>query len=354
MVLFTSAFSRKFPLDVVIQYTLPTIQFVYWQILSVVCVGKIREMALHRTSLTRRGSKNENTKEDEEVDNNGYIQVLVKPLEQGNYSLLLNWMGINETNLPTQHLGVVYGSALIVLSFVIYQILRCDMGVLFQRLCSVLVPMFTIICAFYWLSLYLRKTWSTTSVYLLFCACFAGETIAQILVSRWGAGRDEIDGSHVTKPLVLFIVLIAICGASLFSSLETTHSAFVISLVSFSRFLTCSTIGDLPYALRPYIGYACGLAGFVVSKYMETVLKPPINNFMTHDGKIPVIKRRRSSSSGAHAFSAHRSTRRTSLPALIPKIQVGSLTKWRSGVWKWQNFILAQGQVNGHNVLVQR
>ena len=25
-----------------------------------------------------------------------------------------------------------------------------------------------------------------------------------------------------------------------------------------------------------------------------------------------------------------------------------------SGLWKWQDFILAQGQVNGHNVLVQR
>ena len=291
-----------------------------------VCVGKITKMALHRTSLTRRGSKNENNKEDEEIDNNGYIQVLVKPLEQGNYNLFLNWMGLNETNLPTQHLGIVYGSALIVLSFVIYQILRCDMGLLFQRLCAVFVPMFTIVCAFYWLSLYLRKTWSTTSVYLLFCACFAGETIAQILVSRWGPGKDDHNSeSHVTQPLVLFIVLLAICAASLFSSLETTHSACVISLVSFSRFLTCSTIGDLPFALRPYIGYACGLAGFVVSKYMETVLKPPINNFMTHDGKIPVIKRRRSSSSGAHTFSAHRSTRRTSLPALIPKIQVSKI-----------------------------
>ena len=281
-------------------------------------------MALHRTSLTRRGSKNENIKEDEEIDNNGYIQVLVKPLEQGNYSLLLNWLGLSETNLPTQHLGIVYGSALVLLSFVIYQILRCDMGVLFQRLCSILVPMFTIVCAFYWLSLYLRKTWSTTSVYLLFCACFSGETLAQIFVSKWGTGTEEsIEGSHVTQqPLVLFIVLLAICAASLFSSLETTHSAFVICLVSFSRFLTCSTIADLPFGIRPFIGYTCGLAGFVVSKYMETVLKPPINNFMTHDGKIPVIRRRRSSSSGTHAFQTHRSARRTSLPALIPKFQV--------------------------------
>ncbi|XP_059141069.1 cGMP-inhibited 3',5'-cyclic phosphodiesterase 3A-like [Physella acuta] len=54
---------------------------------------------------------------------------------------------------------------------------------------------------------------------------------------------------------------------------------------------------------------------------METVLKPQIQNFTTQDGKIPVIKRRRSSSSSAHTFSAHRSARRTSLPALIQKSQ---------------------------------
>jgi len=280
-------------------------------------------MALQRGSLSRRGSKNDSSKDEEENDNNGYIQVLVKPLDRGNfYSLLSNWLGFSEYNIASEHVGVCYGVAFLVASFVLYQI--CDTGIIFQKLCSVLVPMFTIVCAFYWLSLYLRKTWSSTSVYLLFSACFIGETVAQLGFGRWGSDPQPEAGvdSYLTRPVVLFIVLLAVCGASIFSSLETTHSAIVISLVSFSRFLLCSTVGVLPYGLRPYVAYLCGFGGFVVSKYMETVLKPPINNFMTHDGKIPVIKRRRSSSSTAHAFSAHRSTRRTSLPALIQKNQV--------------------------------
>lgn len=289
-------------------------------------------MALHRTSVSaRRGSKNESQKDEDEPENNGYIQVLVKPLEQGNFSLVLNWLGITGTNFSTQQIGVVYGIGLAISSVILYQLLRCDIGSLFHRFCGILVPMFTIICSFYWLSLYLRKTWNTTSVYLLFSSCFVGETLAQFFLVEWhtsvapqtgGVGSASISFSPVTQPLVVFVVLLAVCTASVFSSLETSHSVAVISLVSFTRFLACSTLGDLPQGIRPYVAYICGLTGIIISKYMETVLKPPINNFMTHDGKIPVIKRRRSSSSSTHAFSAHRSTRRTSLPALIPKSQV--------------------------------
>ncbi|XP_060592885.1 cGMP-inhibited 3',5'-cyclic phosphodiesterase 3A-like, partial [Ruditapes philippinarum] len=285
--------------------------------------GKRTKMALQRNSLSRRGSKNDSSKDEEEIDNNGYIQVLVKPLERGNLcSLLANWIGLDDSNV-SENVGVFYGMAFLGLSFVIYQL--CDMGLFFQRLCSVFVPMFTVICAFYWVALYLRKSWSTTSVYLLFCACFVGETFAQLTFGQWRYEPDtDQDGGYLSRPAILFIVLLSVCTASIFSSLETTNSAIVISLVSFSRFLMCSSVGIIPFGLRPYVAYICGLGGYIVSKYMEMVLKPPINNFMTHDGKIPVIKRRRSSSSTAHAFSAHRSTRRTSLPALIPKNQSSS------------------------------
>ncbi|KAL4232928.1 cGMP-inhibited 3' [Mactra antiquata] len=279
-------------------------------------------MALQRTSMTRKGSKNDPSRDDEEIDNNGYIQVLVKPLERGNlYNLVVNLFGIANTNF-TESVSIFYGIAFLVLGFVIYQI--CDMGIFFQRLCSVFVPMFTVINLFYWISLYLRKTWSTTSVYLLFGACFVGETFAQLTFGHWRGDISNDDGGYLSRPAILFVVLLSICIASVFSSLETANSAIVISLISFTRYLLCSSMAVIPYGLRPYTAYMCGLGGFIVSKYMEMVLKPPINNFMTHDGKIPVIKRRRSSSSTAHAFSSHRSTRRTSLPALIPKNQSSS------------------------------
>lgn len=273
----------------------------------------------HRGSISaRRGSKNDANKEEDEPENNGYIQILVKPLEQGNFSLILNWLGLS--NYSSNQLGAVYSLGFVITSLLLYHVLRCDIGSLFQRFCGVLVPVFTVICAYYWLSLYLRKTWNTTSVYLLFSSCFLGETVAQIILGTLSDSQNA--SSFVTQPLIVFIVLLSICISSVFSSLETQHSAAVISLVSFTRFLACSTLTDIPQCLRPYVAYICGLTGVIISKYMETILKPPISNFMTSEGKIPVIKRRRSSTSTSHAFAPHKNTRRTSLPALIPKSQV--------------------------------
>lgn len=308
-------------------------------------------MALARNSVSRRGSKNDAEKDEDEAENNGYIQVFVKPLEQGSYGYLLKWLGVNKANFSAQQLGVCYGTTAIVGGVLFYQLLRCDVGVLFQRLCSLVVPMFCILCAFYWLSLYFRRTWSNTSVYLLFCSCYMGECFAQIFLRDWssestqqqqhsttpsgayspagvqGGGVSDVAlspmlSNYTTQPLVIVCVLLFISVASVFSSLETSHSAGVILLVSFTRFLACSALQDVPYGLRPFVAYSCGFAGNIVAKYMETVLKPQIQNLTTQDGKIPVIKRRRSSSSSAHAFSAHRSARRTSLPALIQKSQV--------------------------------
>lgn len=323
------------------------------------------KMAMARQTGTRRGSKNDNEKDDEETENNGYIQVFVKPLEQSNCSLVLSWLGLSNANLTAHQLGVLYASAAVVCTLLIYQLLRCDVGFLFGRLCAIVVPMFSILCAFYWLALYFRRTWSNTSVYLLFSSCFIGETFAQVFFREWidsggggsggscsgssggscGTAAATISGvvsdvamNHATQPLVIVCVLLCISLASVFSSLDTSHSAAVILLVSFTRFLACSMLTDVPFGVRTYVGYSCGFAGILVARYMETVLKPPIQHFVTHDGKIPVIKRRRSSSSSAHAFSSHRSTRRTSLPALIQKSQVSKKLLAFTGVRNYDQF----------------
>ncbi|XP_048768883.2 cGMP-inhibited 3',5'-cyclic phosphodiesterase 3A-like isoform X3 [Ostrea edulis] len=287
-------------------------------------------MAMHRSPLSaRRGSKNDSQKDDDDSENNGYVQVLVKPLEQGNLSLILNWLGGTASQISNQHLGAVYGLILAVSLVALYQLLRCDIGSVFHRLCGFLVPMFTIVQSFFWLSVGLRKTWSCTSVYLLFASCFVGESIAQIFIQSWSEGESPSlraggEGvgtySQITQPLVVFVVLFAVCSASVFSTLETQHSVVVIFLVSFTRFLACSTLGDIPQSLRPYLSYVCGLTGIFISKYMETVFKHPINNFMTQDGKIPAYKRRSSSSSQGgfpgRSTANHTRDRRVSLPAL--------------------------------------
>jgi hypothetical protein len=255
-------------------------------------------------------------KDDDDADNNGYIQVFIRPLEQGNYSVLLSWLGVKKTELSSRQLGLFYGVVSVMCSALVYQLLLADLGLLFHRLCGLVVPIFGIGCAFYWLALYYRHSWSTTSVYVLFCSCFAGEFLGRCV---GGAERD----SYITQPSQVVAVLVAVGVASVFSTLETLSSTFVIVFVSFVRFLACTSLTDLPQITRPFAAYLSGVVGIIAAKYMETVFKPPVNAYVTPDGKIPVIKRRRSSASTSHTLNSHRAARRTSLPAIIHKNQVG-------------------------------
>ena len=273
-------------------------------------------MALRRSSAVRV-PRNDDDLDEEEVENNGYVQVFVKPLDSGSYSMVLGWLGLGNLKLTQQQITVAYTLSGIVGAVILYQVLFSDLGYLFHRICSLIIPIFSVGCAFYCIALYLRKTWSTTSVYILFCACFAGEFLGQCMC-------DSSKENYITQPLLCLIVLIAVSIAGIFSTLETINSTGIIVFVSFVRFLACTSLVDLPQTLRPFVAYFSGVAGVIAAKYMETVFKPATNNgFITQDGKIPVIKRRRSSSSTAQggSFSRHAS-RRTSLPALIHSKQV--------------------------------
>jgi hypothetical protein len=276
------------------------------------------KMAMHGRSGSR-GSKNEGEKEQETQENNGYVQVFMKPLEQRKYSMVLSWFGISSSKMTAQQCWGMYTVCALLCSLLLYHLIHCDLGYLFAKFCALTMPICSILCGYYWIALYLRKTWSTTSVYFLFCSCFVGEFIGQCFFS--GSVENEKE-EYISQPLVVFSVLASVSVASVFSTLETSQSSLVIVIVGFTRFLACVTLTDLPQVLRPLVVYVSGIGGVIAAKYMETVFKPPINNFTTQDGKIPVIRRRRSSSSSTHGFSSTRPGRRTSLPALTQKNQV--------------------------------
>ena len=283
-------------------------------------------MSVRRRSFSRRNSAAGSADDGSDEGDCGYVKVFLKPLERGNYSVILGWFGIRTdgwAQIPDrllgtysgQWLGLVYGGMALVAAFLLYEMVTLDLGYLFQRICGIVEPIFTIMCAFYWLALYLRRTWSSTSIYVLFCSCFAGEVLGQCLSTR------SEDG-YVSQPFVALVVLVAVAVASLFSTLETSDSVLVIGFVSLLRFMACSSLNDLPQITRPFLAYLSGILGTIGAKYMETTFRPPVNGQSNPEGKIPIIKRRRSSSSTAHSFTSHRAGRRTSLPALIQKSQV--------------------------------
>ncbi|GAB6029658.1 hypothetical protein CHUAL_005392 [Chamberlinius hualienensis] len=57
---------------------------------------------------------------------------------------------------------------------------------------ALFLPLFAIICAYYWLAVGYRKTWSHSSIYLLFCACYVGEVIVQCFFYNLIINIEEI------------------------------------------------------------------------------------------------------------------------------------------------------------------
>lgn len=309
-------------------------------------------------------------------DNNGYVHhaflptVSSSPLDFNSWypGVLLSALGLpkSASALSGHQRRLLQVAAVALASLLLYQVLACDLGLLFHRLCAFVVPLFALACAYCWLTLSFRRTWSITSIYLLFCACYCGEVICQCW--QWdptattttavsldlagvvdlqptpanpgdtgGAGDDDDTGGPEPPPgarhasfwgttllwclFHQFPLLLTLAVAAYFSTLSSAwHDVFVVLFVFVTRALACSQLADWPVSFRPFIAYSCGIGGVLAAKHMEAALKRSSTSansslIMNPDGKIPVVRRRRTSSS-ANIHSYGHKARRTSLPAL--------------------------------------
>ena len=231
-------------------------------------------------------------------------------------------------------MGVVLGGTALC-----YQLFIGNVTSLVHAVFAMTVPLFCSACAFYWLAVYLRKSWSGTSAYVLLAACFAGEVFAQATCC---SNKESGDIVTITRPSACLVLLAAVSVASIFSSLETNHSVLVITFISVLRLFSCSSLTDVPPWIRPFLAYSTGVIGIIGAKYMETLLTQGLHSPSVSapvsvapgrpavpEAKVPLIKRRRSSAisapvGGGLSSFAQRAGRRTSLPALIQKPQVGN------------------------------
>ncbi|XP_071492627.1 cGMP-inhibited 3',5'-cyclic phosphodiesterase 3A-like [Diadema antillarum] len=245
-------------------------------------------------------------------DNNGYIAGTAAFMERRNYNPYLAWFGLKKLKNTGAESRSALAAGVAGIALLMY-ILQDSFISALHILCGLFAPMFSVICAFYWLAIYLRKTWTGNNVYVFFMACYVGEIFGQIC---FGA-------ANLFSLWLVASVLASASLVSMTSTLSTPQSALVISFLSFMRFLSGSTLHGLPMWMRPYFAYFCGIAGCVLSKYTEAHLfrRSSIVSPFNNDGKIPVLRRRRTSSQSSVASHSHK-TRRTSLPALIQRPQV--------------------------------
>ncbi|XP_044049475.1 cGMP-inhibited 3',5'-cyclic phosphodiesterase A-like isoform X3 [Siniperca chuatsi] len=191
---------------------------------------------------------------------------------------------------------------------------------LLQTCWSVVSPLFTLVCAFFWVGLYLIRCGVLIQTALsLLTLCHLGEAAAWSLLD----GTDEQLFSFTTAAVVVLICVAT--GALMVARLNQGIS--VIVFISIVRTISLFSLHKVRATWRPYVAYLVGVLGILLARYADKLLP---NQGRHKEGctpvtgareEIPVFKRRRRSSSViasdmAHSQSNSKSHRRTSLPCI--------------------------------------
>ena len=199
---------------------------------------------------------------------------------------------------------------------------------LLQTCWSVFSPLFTLLCAFFLVGVYLIRCGVLIQTALsLLTLCHLGAAAACSLLD----GTDERLFSFTTTAVVVLVCVAT--GALMVARLNQGIS--VILFISIVRTVSLFSLRKVRANWRPYVAYLVGVLGILLARYADKLLP---NQGRHKEGctpvtgareEIPVFKRRRRSSSViasdmAHSQSSTKSHRRTSLPC-IQRDQVGSL-----------------------------
>ncbi|XP_023133676.2 cGMP-inhibited 3',5'-cyclic phosphodiesterase 3A-like isoform X1 [Amphiprion ocellaris] len=191
---------------------------------------------------------------------------------------------------------------------------------LLQTCWSVVSPLFTLVCAFFWVGVYLIRCGVLIQTALsLLTLCHLGEVAACSLLD----GTDEQLLSFTTAAVV--VLLCVATGALMVARLNQGIS--VIVFISVVRTISLFSLHKVRATWRPYVAYLVGVLGILLARYADKLLP---NQGRHKEGctpvtgareEIPVFKRRRRSSSViasdmAHSQSNSKSHRRTSLPCI--------------------------------------
>lgn len=202
---------------------------------------------------------------------------------------------------------------------------------LLQTCWSVLSPLFTLVCAFFWVGVYLiRCGVLIQSALSLLTVCHLGEAAAWSL----------LDGTHeqlVSSSTAAVVVLLCVATGALMVA-RLNQGISVILFISIVRTISLFSLHKVRATWRPYVAYLVGVLGILLARYADKLLP---NQGRHKEGctpvtgareEIPVFKRRRRSSSViasdmAHSQSNSKSHRRTSLPC-IQRDQMLSRSDW--------------------------
>nr|XP_025735675.1 cGMP-inhibited 3',5'-cyclic phosphodiesterase A isoform X1 [Callorhinus ursinus] len=192
--------------------------------------------------------------------------------------------------------------------------------------------LFSLLCAFFWMGLYLLRAGVRLPLAVaLLAACCGGEALVQIGL---GVGED-----HLLSLPAAGVVLSCLAAAT-WLVLRLRLGVLMIALTSAVRTVSLISLERFKVAWRPYLAYLAGVLGLLLARYVEQILPQsagaaPREHFGSQQiagtkEDIPVFKRRRRSSSVVSAEMSgcsSKSHRRTSLPC-IPREQLMGHSEW--------------------------
>ncbi|XP_067902406.1 cGMP-inhibited 3',5'-cyclic phosphodiesterase 3B isoform X4 [Heterodontus francisci] len=281
------------------------------------------DSATHNTS---------NAKCQEESSRNGYVKSCVTPLKQDRGFSICRWCNLERLGLARPKLAAFYfgggcgAFAVLALSIVarrcldeefissLLQTFQSAWAIAFQSLS----PLFSICCAFFWLTFYLRKSKRESSTAWLLSlppCCYLGDfLVVQVLF-----GEDQLFLCRLLAPAV---VLGCVGLLTLLSTLKVKQSVLILLFASVVRLASITSLVALPAALRSLLACGVGMVGATIAVYFDYLFPREARRRITTEEKIPVIKPRRRSScvslgeTSTSYYGGCKMPRRTSLPCI--------------------------------------
>ncbi|XP_057206291.1 cGMP-inhibited 3',5'-cyclic phosphodiesterase 3B [Triplophysa rosa] len=295
---------------------------------------------------------------------NGYVKSCVTPLKQDPpRSFLFNVCRFCDGDILNSKLfrgsaPYVGALAVLALSFLISKSFQSERGVSELTLRTFLFdfsqsisPLFSIGCAYFFLTLYLRrKKRESSSCWLLSlpASCYLGDWMV-LRFLQWGEEQHQMQMMGR-----LLFVLGCVGLLTLIPSLKLKHSVLILVFASLVWLLSLTSLGCLSPSLRPVLACMAGVSGSFLALCFDRYYPPreTANRIPNAEEKVPVIRPRRRSSCvslgetpSSYYGSCNKMPRRPSLPCISREQMI--LWDWDLKQWYKPQY---QGAVSGNGV----
>lgn len=295
-----------------------------------------------------------------EAFRNGYVKSCVTPLKQDQQrGLLFNLCSFcNEDILNSKVLKVsaVYVGAFVffAVSFVISKSLQSDsfwdLRTFLSGFSQSISPLFSIGCAFFFLTFYLRRKKKESSkcwLLTLPASCYLGDFLV-LRFLQWGEEQHQIQ--MVGR---LLFVLGCVGLLTLVPTLKLKHSVLILIFASVVWLVSFTSLSGLPVLLRPLFACFSGFCGSLLGLCFDRVYpaREAAGGSVSAEDKVPVIRPRRRSScvslgeTSTSYYGSCKMPRRPSLPCISREQMI--LWDWDLKHWYKPQY---QGAVSGNGV----